>query len=71
MTLLDQQKSVSAHTMRALMLVGDRKIELRDIEAPPPPAAGEVQIAIKAIGLTITSTFGVGAAWHSPNENCR
>ena len=58
MTLLDQQKPVSAHIMRALTLVGDRKIELRDIDAPPPPAAGEVQIATKAIGLNHIDVWG-------------
>ena len=31
--------------MRALALVADRKLELADVPAPPPPAAGEVQIS--------------------------
>jgi len=48
----------SAASMRALMLVGDRKIELRDIAAPPAPAAGEVQIRIKAIGLNHIDVWG-------------
>jgi alcohol dehydrogenase len=48
----------AAMQMRALMLVGDRKIELRNVDAPPPPAAGEVQIAIKAIGLNHIDVWG-------------
>ena len=44
--------------MRALMLVADRKIELLDIPAPPAPAAGEVQIRIKAIGLNHIDVWG-------------
>jgi alcohol dehydrogenase len=44
--------------MRALALVADRKIELTDIPAPPPPAAGEVQIRIKAIGLNHIDVWG-------------
>jgi len=48
----------SAASMRALMLVGDRKIELRDIATPPAPGAGEVQIHIKAIGLNHIDVWG-------------
>jgi len=44
--------------MRALSLVGDRKIELVEMAAPPAPAAGEVQIAIKAIGLNHIDVWG-------------
>ena len=58
MTLVDQPAPVVAHTMRALTLVADRKIELRDVAAPPPPAAGEVQIGIKAIGLNHIDVWG-------------
>jgi alcohol dehydrogenase len=49
---------VSAQTIRALTLVADRKIELLDVPAPPPPAAGEVQIRIKAIGLNHLDVWG-------------
>ena len=45
-------------SMRALTLVGDRNIELRDVAAPPAPAAGEVQITIKAIGLNHLDVWG-------------
>jgi len=44
--------------MRTLSLVADRKIELVDVAAPPAPAAGEVQIAIKAIGLNHIDVWG-------------
>jgi alcohol dehydrogenase len=53
--------SVSAaplRSMRALTLVADRKIELLDVAPPPAPAAGEVQIAIKAIGLNHIDVWG-------------
>ena len=45
-------------SMRALMLIADRKIELRDVAAPAVPAAGEVQIAIKAVGLNHIDVWG-------------
>src|SRR6202011_265725 len=50
--------AASAQTMRALTLVADRKIELLDVPAPPPPAEGEVQIGIKAIGLNHLDVWG-------------
>ncbi len=48
----------AAKSMRALTLVADRKIELLEIAAPPAPAAGQVQIAIKAIGLNHIDVWG-------------
>ena len=45
--------------MRALTLVADRKIELLDVAAPPPPASGEVQIGIKAIGPGHTGSWSL------------
>jgi alcohol dehydrogenase len=57
-SLIEPQTAVSAQTMRALTLVADRKIELLDVPAPPPPAAGEVQIRIKAIGLNHLDVWG-------------
>ncbi len=45
-------------SMRALTLVADRRIELRDVAVPPPPMAGEVQIAIKAVGLNHIDVWG-------------
>src|ERR1700682_1503122 len=44
--------------MRALTLVADRKIELADIPAPPPPQAGEVQVRVKAVGLNHIDLWG-------------
>jgi alcohol dehydrogenase len=44
--------------MRALTLVADRKLELRDVDAPPPPAAGEVQVRIKAVALNHLDLWG-------------
>ncbi len=44
--------------MRALALVADRKLELTDIPAPPAPAAGEVQIRVKAVGLNHLDLWG-------------
>ena len=44
--------------MRALTLLGDRKLELIEAPAPPPPASGEVQIAIKAVALNHLDLWG-------------
>jgi alcohol dehydrogenase len=44
--------------MRALTLVADRKLELLDVPAPAAPAAGEVQLRIKAIGLNHLDVWG-------------
>jgi len=44
--------------MRALNLIGDRKLELVDVPAPPAPGAGEVQIAIKAVALNHLDLWG-------------
>jgi alcohol dehydrogenase len=44
--------------MRALTLIGDRKVELADVPPPPPPAAGEVQIRVKAVALNHLDVWG-------------
>jgi alcohol dehydrogenase len=44
--------------MRALALLADRKLELTDVAAPQPPAAGEVQIAVKAVALNHLDLWG-------------
>jgi alcohol dehydrogenase len=44
--------------MRALTLVGDRKLELRDVAPPPPPGDGEVQVRIKAVALNHLDLWG-------------
>ncbi|MCC7348310.1 MAG: zinc-binding dehydrogenase [Variibacter sp.] len=44
--------------MRALALLADRKLDLCDLPAPPPPAAGEVQIRVKALALNHIDVWG-------------
>src|SRR5688572_2499784 len=44
--------------MRALTLIGDRKLELADVPPPPPPGAGEVQIRVKAVALNHIDVWG-------------
>lgn len=44
--------------MRALTQIADRKLELRDVEPPPPPDAGEVQVRVKAIALNHLDLWG-------------
>jgi alcohol dehydrogenase len=51
-------KTSKTIAMRALTLVADRKIELVEIAAPAAPAAEDVQIAIKAIGLNHIDVWG-------------
>jgi alcohol dehydrogenase len=44
--------------MRALTLLGDRKLELVDTPAPPPPGPDEVQVRVKAVGLNHLDLWG-------------
>ena len=44
--------------MRALTLLADRKLELTDIPPPAAPAAGEVQIRVKAVALNHLDLWG-------------
>src|SRR6478735_1277817 len=44
--------------MRALTLLADRKLELTDIPPPAAPAAGEVQIKVKAVALNHLDLWG-------------
>ena len=44
--------------MRALRLIADRKLELSDVPAPPPPGDREVQIRIKAVALNHLDLWG-------------
>jgi alcohol dehydrogenase len=44
--------------MRALQLVADRKLELADVPAPPPPGEGLVQISVKAVALNHLDLWG-------------
>jgi alcohol dehydrogenase len=50
--------AMAGQSMRALTLVADRKIELRNVPAPSAPADSEVQIRIKAIGLNHIDVWG-------------
>jgi NADPH:quinone reductase-like Zn-dependent oxidoreductase len=44
--------------MRALQLLADREMALREIESPPPPAAGEVQLRIHLVSLNHIDVWG-------------
>ncbi|MDP4022106.1 zinc-binding dehydrogenase [Methylobacterium sp. NEAU 140] len=44
--------------MRALQLFGDRDLRLTEIEPAPPPAAGEVRLRIRAVGLNFIDVWG-------------
>jgi len=44
--------------MRALQLVSDRKLEIAEVAAPPPPGEGEVQIKTHAIALNHIDVWG-------------
>jgi alcohol dehydrogenase len=44
--------------MRSLRLIADRKLELADVPAPPPPGGGEMQIRIKAVALNHLDVWG-------------
>src|SRR5215211_3607570 len=44
--------------MRALALVADRRLELTDVPPPPAPAAGEVQIHVRAVALNHIDLWG-------------
>ena len=55
---LDRRANRYTIRMRALTLVADRKLELRDAPPPPPPGAGEVQIRVKAVALNHIDVWG-------------
>ena len=57
-TVIGERQAAAGGSMRALTLVADRKLELLDVAAPAAPAAGEVQIRIKAIGLNHIDVWG-------------
>jgi alcohol dehydrogenase len=56
--IADARQTADARPMRTLTLLGDRKIVVVEAAPPPVPAAGEVQIAIKAIGLNHIDVWG-------------
>ena len=57
-TVVGERQTAVGASMRALTLVADRKLELLEVAAPAAPAAGEVQIRIKAIGLNHIDVWG-------------
>lgn len=44
--------------MRALQLLGDRDMALREIDQPPPPMPGEVQLRIRLVALNHIDVWG-------------
>ena len=44
--------------MRALTLIGDRKLELAEVPPPPAPGDGEVQVRVKAVALNHLDLWG-------------
>ena len=44
--------------MRALRLHGDRDLRLESVAPPPPPAAHEVQLRIRAVALNHIDVWG-------------
>jgi NADPH:quinone reductase-like Zn-dependent oxidoreductase len=44
--------------MRALHLIADRELELREIPPPPPPGPGEVRLRVLALGLNHIDVWG-------------
>jgi alcohol dehydrogenase len=44
--------------MRALQLIGDRKLELADVPDPAPPGDGEVRVRVKAVALNHLDVWG-------------
>ncbi|MEO1703486.1 MAG: zinc-binding dehydrogenase [Pseudomonadota bacterium] len=44
--------------MRALQLIDDKKLEIVDLDMPPPPGVGEVQLRINAVALNHIDVWG-------------
>jgi alcohol dehydrogenase len=44
--------------MRALTLIADHKVELTELDPPPPPGAGEVQVCVRAVALNHIDVWG-------------
>lgn len=44
--------------MRALQLVSDREVKINDVDAPPPPGEGEVQLKIHVVALNHIDVWG-------------
>ncbi len=48
----------ATNSMRALQLFGDRDLRLTEMDAPPAPASGEVQIRVRAVALNFLDVWG-------------
>ena len=44
--------------IRALQLLADRQVAVTEVEAPPPPDAHEVQLAVRVVGLNHIDVWG-------------
>jgi len=44
--------------MRALVLIADRQMELRELTPPAPPGDGEVQVRVKVMALNHIDVWG-------------
>ncbi|MCK5549102.1 MAG: alcohol dehydrogenase catalytic domain-containing protein, partial [Hyphomicrobiaceae bacterium] len=44
--------------MQALLIKGERALELCDIDPPDDPAAGEIQVRIRAVALNHIDVWG-------------
>lgn len=44
--------------MRAMVLHGNRDVRLEEVADPPPPAAGEVQVRVRALALNYLDVWG-------------
>src|SRR5918997_4104602 len=51
-------EGATGHAMRALQLFGDRDLRIVETEPPAPPAPGEVQIRVRAVGLNHIDVWG-------------
>lgn len=44
--------------IRALQLLGDKQVAVTQLDAPPPPGAGEVQLRVRVVGLNHIDVWG-------------
>jgi NADPH:quinone reductase-like Zn-dependent oxidoreductase len=45
--------------IRALQMLSDKELALREIDAPPPPGPGEVQLRVRFVGINHIDVFGL------------
>lgn len=56
--IVDAQTCAGRDKMRAVQVVSERQLELRDVPAPPDPAPGEVQIRVRSVALNHIDVWG-------------